>query len=231
MVQLSFEIKKKPHSHSRFGGTAFRWFLIMFVLCLGRSVRHGFNHITGEAPEPFLSLIHEQVGFPPLVNLSDIVPDEGHVVRLERRAAQIHLRFMRKPVAFLVVAFHTCTHHVLPGIIPALRLRMDMVDGQGEIRPSAILTPVVIAAQYVLSRQNDLLVRNMDIDTQPDNARERQRSRNRVDPLVVAFLYDFRLPEIQQYDGLSDITHAHRFIVLVQHQDFRVEPAACTSFT
>src|SRR5512142_2106711 len=84
--------------------------------------------------------LEEEVGFPALVERTDIMPDERHMVGTYRPAAQGHLGFLRCPVPLPVVAFNTCTHQIFPGLFATARCRENVVNRQGKIAPSAELT-------------------------------------------------------------------------------------------
>lgn len=80
-----------------------------------------------------------------------------------------------------------------------------------------------VAAQNILPRKNDFLVRNPDIDAKADDAWKRDGHGDRMEQFSLLRFYQFCFSQKKQHDGFSDIAHAHRFIILIQHQYFAVE--------
>src|SRR5258707_1169898 len=116
------------------------------------------------------SSVHEQVRLPTFVDLADEVPDECDVVWLHGLAHQFHVGVFRRPVAFLVVAVDARRYQIFPCLLARFCLRNDVVHRQREFVPAAVLTAMTIAAEDVLPRQDDLLVGNVNVDAEPDNA-------------------------------------------------------------
>ncbi len=167
--------------------------------------------------------IHEQVGFPPFINLSDIMTDEHEVVGSHRFAQHSHLRLFGGTVTFAVIAFDTGSYKVLPRFFSRLRFGHHVVDGERYITPAAVLATVTIPTKYVLARKNDFLVRNLDVDTEPHNAWERHAHGYGAHPLALMCFDEFRFPEIQQHDRFLHIANRHRLIILIEDEHFAVE--------
>ena len=77
--------------------------------------------------------------------------DERHVIRPEWGTTERHERFVGKPVSLLVVASNACAHEILPFVFAAARAGNHVIDCQREIGPAAVLAPVIIASEYILS--------------------------------------------------------------------------------
>jgi len=103
-----------------------------------------------------------------------------------------------------------------------MRLRDNVVDGQGQIPPATVLAPMVIPTQDVFPGEDDLLVGNADIDSEADNAGERHYGGNRADDFPVMGLYQLGFSKVKQNNGLLGIADTHRLIVLVQNQNLAV---------
>ena len=61
--------------------------------------------------------VEKQVGFPALIQRSDKVPDERHMVGAHRFPAQRHHCFVRRTVAFLIITSDARTHQIFPGVL------------------------------------------------------------------------------------------------------------------
>ena len=99
-----------------------------------------------------------------------------------------------------------------------------MIDRECDVAPPAELAPVPVSPKNVLSGENDILVWDFYIDSQPQNARERHRTRHTPQYFPVAAFKQFGLSKKQEHNCFPRTNNAHRLVVLVQHQDFGVEP-------
>jgi len=123
--------------------------------------------------------IHEQIWFPHIVDGSDKMPDEHHMVWPNGLPEKLQMSLTRSPVPFSVVARHACADEVFPRIGPPARTRDDVVDCQRFPRIPAVLTSVVVATQDILSRKDNLLIGHGYVDRKADDAGKRHCRRNR----------------------------------------------------
>lgn len=86
-----------------------------------------------------------------------MVPDsyellnEGDIVRLTRFPDQAQTHLVRQVMPFLVIAFRAGADQVLPGILAAVDLGNDMIDGHGSLFAAAILAAAPVALEDVLA--------------------------------------------------------------------------------
>ena len=154
---------------------------------------------------------------------SDEMPDEGHVVRLDRLAQQLHMGLFRRPAPFPVIASDARGREVLPRVLAAGGLRIDVVDRQGHVSPVAVLAAVCVAAQDVLPGEDDLLVRDVDVNAEADDARKGHRHRDGVEPVCPMRFDQLGLAKVEEDDRLLYVADAHRLVVLIQDQNFTVQ--------
>jgi hypothetical protein len=109
------------------------------------------------------SLMHEEIWLPPIIECANEMPDERDVIRSHGPSPERHCRLIGSAVSLLVVTLDAGTHKVLPRILSTPGNRLHMINRQRQIRPAAVLTLMCIAAQDVLSRKDDLLVRHPDL--------------------------------------------------------------------
>ena len=133
----------------------------------------------------------------------------------------------RCSISFFIITMDTGAHKVFPCVLPAPRKRKDVIDGERDIRPPAVLAPVAVAPQNVLAREDDLLVRDPYIEREPHDAGKRHRGRHRPDPFAVVRFDELHLPQTEKDDGLLRVDHAHRLIILIQDQNLCIQPAQC----
>ncbi len=113
--------------------------------------------------------IEEEVPFPSLIAKSDEALDEGDVIRAAREAAQRHIGFVWRAVAFLVVAAYAGADEVFPYVFPATVSGYYVVNGHRGARLPAVLTTVAIALDDVLAGQENLLGRAADVESETHN--------------------------------------------------------------
>ena len=99
-----------------------------------------------------------------------------------------------------------------------------MVNRQGKVAPAAILAAMSIPPEYVLSRKDNLLVGNTNIDREPDDAWKRHRHRDRSKQLAGMSLNEFSLAEEKKDDSFLNVAHTHWFIVLIKNQNLAIQP-------
>lgn len=172
--------------------------------------------------------IHEQVRFPPLINLTDIMADEHEVVGSHGFAQQSHMRLFGSSVALAVVAMDARGHEILPGIFSRLRSGHQVVDGQWHLSPTAVLAPMTISTKNVFAGKNDFLIRDLDINAKPDYAWKRHAHGHGAHALALMRLNEFRFSEVQQHDRLLHIANRHRLIILIEDEDLAVEGTSQT---
>src|SRR6185369_18098552 len=99
----------------------------------------------------------KQILPPRVVRAAEVADDLAVDVRVERLRAleQPHARFVRRAVAFAVVARPAAGDEVLPSRGAAPRARYDVVERQilRRRRVAAVLARVVVAQEDVLSRE------------------------------------------------------------------------------
>ena len=146
------------------------------------------------------------------------MPDEGDVVGLHRLTLKFHVRLLHRPITFAVITVDTSRNQVFPCFFTGAGFRKDMIDGKREISAQAILTSMTIAAQNILAREDDFLIRDVNVHTEPDDAGKLHRERNCPNLLAIVRLDEFSLTEVKQNDRLLDVTDTHRLIVLVEDE-------------
>ena len=82
---------------------------------------------------------------------------------------------------------------------------------------------MTIAPENVLPRQNDLLIRDMNINTKADNTRERHAHRNRSNLLSIVGFDEFCFSKVEEYNCFLNVAHAHRLVVLIEDEHFAAE--------
>ncbi len=144
-------------------------------------------------------------------------------------AHQLQVRFCRRPVPFPIVARNTGAHEILPGIRTSTGLRNDMIDRQGIPCTAAILTPVIVAPQNILTRENDFFVRNTHVHRKTDDTRERHRRGNRPQHLSLERFYQLGFAEPQQNNGFPDVADAEWLIIVIENQHLPIQSANCAN--
>jgi len=167
--------------------------------------------------------MQKQVWFPSFIQRTDEVSDERHVIRPHGLSAEGHHRFFRCAIPFLVVASDTCANEVFPRVFTSAGNRNDMVDGQREIRATAEQAPMTVAPEDVLTRKNDLLKWNPDIEREPYDAGKRHGGRRRPNSQCLVGLDELHLPKIKKYDCFPHVDHTHGLIVLIKNQNLRIQ--------
>ena len=151
--------------------------------------------------------------------------DERDVVRFHRFAEKLHVSIFERAIPFAVIAGDAGSYQIFPRVLPLLCFGDDMINRKGHLRFAAILAAVPITAKNVLARQDNLLVRNLNVDTEADDAREWHRHGYGADLLSVVRFDEFGLPEEEKDDRLFDVADAHRFVVLIEDQNLVAKPA------
>lgn len=169
-------------------------------------------------------LVHEQIGLPAIVHSPDEIADEHDMVWPDRFPEQWHLGFGRSPVAFLVVAFQARADEIFPRIFTPPGTGDDMIDGESDIGPAAILAPMAVTPEDVFSRKDDLFERHTDVDREADDAGERHRHGNRMEKFPIEGGNHFRFTKVEQDDRFLDIADTQRLIIMIQYEHFTVNP-------
>lgn len=151
--------------------------------------------------------MQKQIRFPPIVHVPDKVTDKRNMVRFHGSSQKRHICLFRSAVSFFIIAFHACCHQIFPRILTPARFRLDMIHRQRNITAATILTTMAIPPKDVLSRKNDLFIRNTDKNRKSHNAREGYRHRYRTNQLPVAGFNQLCFPQKQQYDCFLDIAN------------------------
>ena len=85
------------------------------------------------------------------------------------------MSFTGRTIALPVVAIDARANEVFPRVKAATGSRRDVVHGEGNIRLPAVLTAVTVATQDILTRKDNFLIWNTDVDREADDARKRHR--------------------------------------------------------
>ncbi len=64
----------------------------------------------------------------------------------------MHVRLVHFAAAFAMIAGGAGRHEVRPGVLPAHVTRNDVVNGQRPFAPAAVLTGIIVAAEYFAAR-------------------------------------------------------------------------------
>lgn len=136
---------------------------------------------------------------------------------LSRRSRQLHSYFLGSSIALFVIASYTRTDKVLPRITTAPRLRHNMVHCQRRFCCTTILATATITANNITPGQFDLLIRETDICTQPDDAGIRKGYGNCMDTTLFPFGNKFGFGKQKQNNCPFYITNANWFIALVEY--------------
>jgi len=99
-----------------------------------------------------------------------------------------HVRFFHFSSAFMVIAGGAGRHHVCPDMLAAEMPRENVIHRQIAVAPAAILTGIIVTAEYFAARQLDAGPRPMDLAFQADDRRARDQLRDRAD--VAASIHD-----------------------------------------
>lgn len=86
-----------------------------------------------------------------VIHLPHEIPDKHHMVGPNGFSEQGHVCFPRSSVALLVVAPNACAHKIFPNVRTTPCPRDDMIHGQRDIGPAAVLTAVTVSPEDVLS--------------------------------------------------------------------------------
>jgi hypothetical protein len=123
-------------------------------------------------------LIHEEIRFPPFVDIANKVTNEGNVIGFHRFSHQFHMRFIRRAVPFVVIAGNTGCNEIFPRFLSPPCSWTDMVYSQREISSAAILAPVTVASKDIFTGKDYFLIGDMNIDTKANNAGKRHGKGN-----------------------------------------------------
>ena len=110
--------------------------------------------------------------------------NERHMIWAAWLSQQRHACLFGRPIAFRVVALDASTNEILPRILSGARTWNDMVDCEWKISSSTKLTTVAVAAENILSGDDDLLIRDADIDGESHDARKWHRHGDRAEQLA-----------------------------------------------
>ena len=131
---------------------------------------------TTDEQRPTVLLVHEEVRSPLLVDIPCKIPEEHDMVRTNGAAAKMHFRLAGGPVPFSVVASDAGRHEILPTLVSPACLRLDMVHGQRDVGPAAILASVPVAPEHVLPGKDNSLEGYSHEDRKPNDAGQRHRA-------------------------------------------------------
>ena len=167
--------------------------------------------------------IHKQVRFPPLVDGPHEVADKRDVVRLHRLAEKFHPRIVGRPVPFVVIAFDARCDEIFPCIFTSAGFRNYVIDGKACVGAAAVLTAVTVAAQDVLTGEDNFLVGDLNIDTEADDAGEGHSHGDRMKFFPIVLFDKLSLSKVQKYNRFLDIAHTHRLVILIEDEDLTAQ--------
>jgi len=72
--------------------------------------------------------------------------------RFNGQVQEVHVRFIYFATAFAMVASRACRHKVRPTVLPAHVTWDNVIHRQTDVAPAAILTGIIIAAEYFAAR-------------------------------------------------------------------------------
>ena len=98
-----------------------------------------------------------------------------------------------------------------------------MIDGQRNACCTAILAPVAIPPQDILSRKNYLLKWHPNIRRKPNDARKRHRNGSGAHRLARHAGNKFRFFKIKENDRFLDGGNRKRLVIAIQNKDFAAE--------
>jgi hypothetical protein len=160
---------------------------------------------------------------PPVVDGPHEVADERDVVRLHRLAEKLHPCVVGRPVAFIVIALDARRDEIFPRVFTTAGFGNDVIHGEAGVGSAAVLTAVTVAAQDVLTGENNFLVGDLDVDTEADDAGKRHSHGDRMKFFPIVLFDKLGLSKIQKNDRFLDITHTHRLVVLIEDEDLAAE--------
>jgi len=123
----------------------------------------------------------------------------------ERDRMQSHFSFFGSSVPFPVITGSTGTDKIFPGIISTPGFRDNMINGQWQISPSAVGTPVCIPSQNIFSAQYYFFIRQADESAQPYHARPRVDFGHCLKRFSFIIKNQFSLPQDYQDNSLLNI--------------------------
>ena len=144
------------------------------------------------------------------------------MIGTDRLASKGESRLVGRLVPFTVVAPHAGTNKIFPRFIAPTGFGDDMVHRQRHIGPAAVLASVAITAQNVLSREDNALKGNTDVERKPNDAGKRHRGRNRMEQVPVSRCDQFSFSEIKKDDCFLDVTDTERLVIVVEDEHFTV---------
>jgi hypothetical protein len=98
-----------------------------------------------------------------------------------------------------------------------------MINGKRKIPPAAELAPVSITSKNILPRENNILIGNLDVDSQPQYTRKRHITGDTVNPFSIERFKHLCLTEEQENHCLPSTDHANGLVILVQNKHFCVQ--------
>ena len=101
-----------------------------------------------------------------VIHSADEMTDKHYVVWTNRSAEKSHLCFMQSSVSFFVVTRDTRCYQIFPRIWTTLCSWDDMIHGEHGVSSPAILTTMSIAAQNILTREDNFFIRHSDENTE-----------------------------------------------------------------
>ncbi len=150
------------------------------------------------------------------------IAEEHDMIGTDRLAPKCKSCLMGRLIPFAVVTPNAGTHKVFPRFIAATGFRDDMVHRQRYIGPAAVLASVAIAAQNILSREDDAFEGNTDVERKPNDAGKRHRGRNRMEQVPVSRCDQFSFSEIKKDDCFLDVTDTEWLVIVVEDEHFTV---------
>lgn len=165
---------------------------------------------------------HVEVGAPRGLFLLHELPDVVNPVRFSRTPQKSDVSLVRSPIPFLPIADMAAADEIIPGVFSSPLLRDHMINGHGNASTAAILTPVLITLQDVLSRKNDVIPSYPDVFLKFYDTGQRKSHARRMDEVPV-ILDHLHLVQINKTDGPFGRTDEMRLVILVKDQNLPVQ--------
>lgn len=131
---------------------------------------------------------------------------------------KLHPGLGRYPIALFVVAPVAGADQVFPTVRTAQTFGDNMIDRHRSLSRTAVTAGGLVADDYILAAQQDLLARRLDIPLQPDHRRQGIGSQDRVYLDTVVFFDHLGLAHKNKQKGPFGRTDRKRLIILVQNQ-------------
>lgn len=167
-------------------------------------------------------ILHIKIWLPAVVNFPREVFYERNMRRSLGFREKFHFSLFGSSVPFFIIALDTSGNEIIPGIFTTFWFRDNVVNGE-VLWSSAILTPVTVSPEDILSWQDYFFKRDTNKEGKLDDARTFKFPVNWSDDLTVHCVHNFSFTEIVQDDCSFNITNSQWFVILIENQNFSVK--------